>query len=294
VLQLFKQRVGLPRAAISALLAGPLMLASTAAAQLFSAKQGAIVYGHHHLYVTSIPDDKKFFIDALGGKSVKVGTSTAEVVEFPNVFIFFTPQPPTGGTKGTTVEHISFAVQNLQRVVDKIRTSGFKMITRSEVAPGRKVKNDIAVVDGNLSVAYALAPDDLIVEFVEQKRQPLPIMLHGLCFQTPQNAEMQAWYVKIFGAQPHSKGVLPSATLPGVVFYFAHSDSPVAPTRGRAIDHIGFEVQNLAEFCKNLEAQGIKLDSPYRPAPAFNTYTAHFTDPWGTNIELVEGMASLP
>ena len=203
MLQLFKQRVGLPRAAISALLAGPLMLASTAAAQLFSAKQGAIVYGHHHLYVTSIPDDKKFFIDALGGKSVKVGTSTAEVVEFPNVFIFFTPQPPTGGTKGTTV-------------------------------------------------------------------------------------------VKIFGAQPQSRGILPSATLPGVVFYFAHSDSPVAPTRGRAIDHIGFEVQNLAEFCKNLEAQGIKLDSPYRPAPAFNTHTAHFTDPWGTNIELVEGMASLP
>ena len=47
------------------------------------------------------------------------------------------------------------------------------------------------------------------------------------------------------------------------------------------------------EFCKRLEAEGIKLDRPYRAVPSFNTHTAHLTDPWGTNIELVDGMASI-
>jgi hypothetical protein len=134
----------------------------------------------------------------------------------------------------------------------------------------------------------------LIVKFIEQKRQSVPIILHNVYFEGPPNEEMQAWYVKTFGAEPHSTGKIFTATLPGVVSYFSHSEGAVAPTQGHAIDYIGFEVRNLGEFCKKLEAQGITLDSPYRPAPAFNTYTAHFTDPWGTNIELVEGMASIP
>jgi hypothetical protein len=33
-------------------------------------------------------------------------------------------------------------------------------------------------------------------------------------------------------------------------------------TKGRVLDHIGFDVKNLAAFCKKLEAAGIKLDRP--------------------------------
>ena len=270
------------------------MITAEISAQLLSSKDGPVVYGHHHLYVSNLQDDKKFFIDALGGKDVKIGSSTAEVVEFPNVFVFFTERDPTGGSKGTTVDHIGFGVQNLRESVHKIKASGFKMITGDEVGTYENVSDDIAVLEDKTSVAYALAPDDLVVELVEQKRQAAPIMLHGLYFESEQNTEMQAWYAKIFGVQPLSKSKIPAGALPGVVFYFSHSDGPVTPTRGRVLDHIGFKVKDLGDFCKKLETAGIKLDAPYKPAPAFNTYTAHLTDPWGTNIELVEGMASLP
>src|SRR5262245_9480920 len=70
-------------------------------AQLTAAKDGPIVYGHHHLTVTNVEVAKKFWVDALGGTVVKVGTSTAEAVRLPNVFIFFNQRQPTGGTKGS-------------------------------------------------------------------------------------------------------------------------------------------------------------------------------------------------
>ena len=60
--------------------------------------------------------------------------------------------------------------------------------------------------------------------------------------------------------------------------------------RARAMDHIGFEVKGLEAFTKKLEAQGIKLTSPYRQVPALGISIAFITDPWGTYIELTEGL----
>ena len=78
----------------SALLVLP---ASTAFAQLTAAKDGPIVYGHHHLNTTNMAAQKKFFVDTLGGKLVTIGTNNTEIVEFPNVLIFFrTTQAPAG------------------------------------------------------------------------------------------------------------------------------------------------------------------------------------------------------
>ena len=47
-----------------------------------------------------------------------------------------------------------------------------------------------------------------------------------------------------------------------------------APIKGRSLDHIGFEVKNLEAFCKNLEADGIKLDRPFTRLPNSTTAIA--------------------
>src|SRR5215510_16242872 len=115
-----------------------------ASAQLLAAKDGPIVYGHHHLNVTSIDAHKKFWVDTLGGKSVKVGTSPNEIVMFPNVLVFLRQQAPTGGTKGTTVNHLAFAVTDVRRAVDRARAAGFRIATREEAGVYDEVKDDIA------------------------------------------------------------------------------------------------------------------------------------------------------
>lgn len=266
--------------------------ASPAFAQLAAAKDGPIVYGHHHLNTANLDAQKKFFVDTLGGTLIKVGTGNIEIVKFPNVLIFFrATQAPTGGTRGTTVNHIGFSVPNLRQMVDKVKAAGFKMVTDTE-AVGRQVKDDIAapLQPGGASIAFALAPDDVKVEFLENRQQTMPITLNHVHFFNPKNTEMRDWYVKTFGAKPRQGAQFPAADLPGVALNFSASADPVVATQGRAIDHVGFEVKNLEAFCKKLEAEGIKLAVPYRQVPALGIAIAFITDPWGTYIELTEGL----
>jgi extradiol dioxygenase family protein len=58
------------------------------------------------------------------------------------------------------------------------------------------------------------------------------------------------------------------------------------------LDHIGFEVTNLEEFCRELEAKGVEFDVPYTVRPS-GIAVAFLTDPWGTYIELTEGLSGL-
>ena len=274
-----------------------MLTASVASAQLIAAKDGPIVYGHHHLNTTDVDAQKRFFVDTLGGTVIKAGTNNAEIIKFPNVLIFLRlVKTPPGGTKGTTANHIGFSVPNLRSMVDKVKASGYPMITNTEATPDRVVTDDIAAPPpaGGSSIAFVMGPDDVKVEFVEAKAQTIPITLHHVHFFNPNNTEMQAWYVKTFGATSRLGGAFPAAILPGVALNFSASPTPVIGTQGRALDHIGFEVKNLEAFTKKLEAEGIKLAVPYRTVPALGIAIAFFTDPWGTYIELTEGLDKLP
>ena len=68
---------------------------------------------------------------------------------------------------------------------------------------------------------------------------------------------------------------------------FEAADTRQAPTRGRVLDHIGFDVKDHEAFVKKIQAEGIKLDEPVRKSAAGNTIT-YITDPWGTRIEIVQ------
>ena len=264
---------------------------SSASAQLLTAKDAAVVYGHHHLSATSIDEHKKFWVDTLGGTAIKAGTF--DVIKFPNVLIFLTARASSGPTKGSSLNHIGFSVPNLRQVVDKVKANGYRMVTAEEAPAGVTVKDDIGVT-GN-GIAYALGPDGVKVELLQVNGQTAPIMHHHIHFFGERPPEMRAWYMKVFGAterQTQVNGII-GADLPGGGLNFSQSPGPVTGTRGRALDHIGFEIRNLEEFCKKLEAQGIKIDVPFRAVPALNITLAFITDPWGTYIELNEGLENI-
>src|SRR5262245_22409409 len=267
-------------------------LPSNASAQLLAAKDGPIVYGHHHLNVTSADEHKKFWVATLGGTAITIGTNKREIIKFPNALVFLNAMAPSGGTKGTTMNHIGFSVPDLRAVIAKVKANGFRMVTTEEVPPGIKVENDIGLATGGdvSGIAYALGPDGVKVELVEIKKQTVPIMSHHIHFFGPQK-EMHDWYMKIFGAKdrPGLTGSFIGADLPGIGLNFTAA-TDASGTRGRAIDHIGFEVKDLEEFTKKLTAQGIKLDRPYTKVEALGISIAFITDPWGTYIELTEGL----
>jgi len=262
-------------------------------AQLTLARDNPIVYGHHHIAASDPAAHIKFFVEALGGTKTTFGPNKLEIVRFPNVLIFFRTQKPTGGTKGTTVDHIGFSVPDLKTAVARIKAAGYPMITRSEVAATQPVVDDIAPIDANVSIAFTMGPDDVKVEIVQQQQQTTPVALHHVHFFGQQNIEMQAWYANVFGATPRAGRNFPAADLPGVALNFSPAPSPTAGTSGRSLDHIGFEIKDLEGFCKKLEAMGIKLNVSYRKAEALGLGVAFVTDPWGTSIELNEGLSSV-
>ena len=271
------------------MLAGLLMLgvAPVAWAQLTAANQGPIVYGHHHLTVTSIEEHTKFWVDTLGGELVTVGN--LQLVKFPNVLVFMREAEPTGGTKGTTVNHIGFAVPSTRVTVDTIRAAGYPIVTREELPPALDVEDGLAyIADQDTYIAFAMAPDDVKVEFL-QSASASPMSLHHIHFAGPVD-EMKAWYVETFNAVPGMRGSFEAADLPGVNLTYSPSSEAPLGTQGSALDHIGFEVANLEAFCRELEAKGIVFDRPYSEIPALNLGIAFFTDPFGTYIELTEGL----
>jgi catechol 2,3-dioxygenase-like lactoylglutathione lyase family enzyme len=267
--------------------------ASPTHAQLLAAKGAPVAYGHHHVNATDIAAHTRFFADTLGGAPITV--AGRQIVKFPNVLVFLRQQKPTGGTKGSSVDHIGFSVPNLRATLDKVKGGGYRIVTREEASSAWTVKEDIGTQAGrDIAIAFVLGPDDLKVELVEVKSQQMPIALHHVHFASPQNTEMQAWYVKVFGAKASAPGgaAAPSALLPGVQLSFNASSGPVVGTQGRAVDHIGFEIDHLADFLKRVEAMGIKPVN-VRDVPDLGVSIGFITDPWGSYIELTEGLKKI-
>ncbi len=264
---------------------------SQASAQLPLLENNNFIYAHHHLNVPNIDDAKKFWVDTLGGTSAPAGP--LQMVKFPNVIIVFTQRAPTGGSKGTTVNHVGFYVPSVRKMIDKVKAAGYPIVTREEMPASQAVKDDIAYVESTrTNVAFVMLPEGTKVELVENPSVTVPVSNHHVHFATDKIDEMQAWYVKTFGARAGMRGTFKAADLPGVNLTFGGTTEPVVGTRGRAIDHIGFEVKNLEAFCKQLEAQGITFDRPYTFIPQIGFAIAFLTDPFGTYIELTEGMDS--
>ena len=167
---------------------------------------------------------------------------------------------------------------------------GYTMISREELPAVYEVTDGIARRPGGNTIAYVLGPDDLKVELIENTSIQHPIQMHHIHWAHPEGEAMQAWYAEHFGGVIGSRIGQPAIDLPGVNLTYGPGAADVAPTRGRALDHIGFEVSGLQSFVAKLETMGIKMDRGYTEVASLGIAIAFFTDPWGTYIELTEGL----
>ena len=102
---------------------------------------------------------------------------------------------------------------------------------------------------------------------------------------------MKDWYAEVFDAVPRARGTLPhTADVPGMNLSFNAPRDERAPTQGRAIDHVGFEVDGLEGFCEYLAARGVEFQVPYRYIDSIELAIAFFVDASGVRVELTEGL----
>ncbi len=262
-------------------LASVLLVAAPARAQLVMANQLGVTMGHVHLVVKNVETHKRFWIDVLGGTLVKNGP--LELIQFPGVYIMLRQGEATGTPAGTIVNHFGFTVKDMKASLEKWKAAGV------QIEPTE-----------NPNEVYVHTEDGIRVEVYGEPALPTPVSMNHIHYAANDIPGIKAWYVKVFGANPGRRpciaclarpAMIESDDLPGVNLSFGGSRTPTAPTKGRSLDHIGFEVANLEAFVAAIEAKGIKLDSPIRQVPNSKVKVAFLTDPYGTYIELTEGLA---
>ncbi len=263
-----------------------LLIAIPAAAQLPAPNKAGVSAGHDVLRAKDVEAANQFW-QALGGEPVQFA-GRLNLIKFPGVLLLTVgggggrgkeapamPSAELGGSEGSSLDFIGFSVKDLKADLAKWKLAG------------------IQPVGGSGMQVYLMSPDKIKVRITEDKSLNVPIAADTIKMVVPNVAEAQAWYAKYLGAEMVKRGNEMVANIPGSSIVFEKATIPVVPTKGRAFDRIGLEVVGLEAFAKKLEDAGIKFDSPYRAAPQMNAGFAVFQDPFGTLIELSEGLSAV-
>lgn len=259
------------------LLAGFLTLsfAIPGQAQLAAPNAAGMTYGHVHLNVADPVMHRALWIEHFGGDEFDRGIISG--VKYPGMILVLSEREPTGGSQGTVMDHFGFKVRDIEPMVEKWRAAGLQ------------VQAEFTGAEGHPN-AYLVAPDGVRFELQEDPEMTEEVIGYHIHFFTPDYRELMAWYVDVFGVEPFERGTIPTtANAPGMNLSFGTASGPREPSRGRAIDHIGFEFDDLDAFVETLTAKGITLDSPVREVPSIGLKIAFLTDPSGVYIELTEG-----
>ena len=244
-------------------------------AQLPAPNAAGVSMGHMHLMVADPEQHKKIWVDMMGAEVKQAGS--LEILKLPGVFMVIgkARTPPAEGSDGSTVNHIGVLVNSYTEWKAKLAALGLKFTMDN-------AENKQVIVE---------LPDKVRVEFSEDPTVKTPTPFHHIHVYSSSREKLRDWYVKTFGATPGTRRNFLSAVIPGGRVDFSEVPAAPAPTKGRSLDHIGFEVKNLEAFCKKLEADGVKFEVPYRDVPALGLKIAFLVDPEGTRIELTEGLA---
>jgi catechol 2,3-dioxygenase-like lactoylglutathione lyase family enzyme len=255
-------------------------------------RDAPIVVGHYRLNVTSVAEHRRFWVDTLGGKAVRLGS--VEAIEFPDVYVLLDEQPPTGPTRGTTFDHIGLAVPDVPALTRKVVAAGYALTVGREPAPGATASPPTAGNYGRFS--YLVGPDGVKVELVTNADAAAPpIAHHHVHFVNTDFVAMQQWYMRAFDAtlREGQTDFFIGADLPGVGYmlnFFSWLPAErLVGTRGRAVEGVGFEVRGLEAFLADLDGKGI-AHTPLRRDAELGIPTAELVDPYGTVIELTEGL----
>jgi catechol 2,3-dioxygenase-like lactoylglutathione lyase family enzyme len=258
---------------LAALMLASTVAAGTAMAQPAPFNEVGATMGHWHFASKDAEANKKIFV-AMGGKLFMPGGQP--LMMFPGLYINLTlgNEKGEGGTQGSVVNHVGFIVDNVQQRAAEWKAAGVPVL------PG---------ANNRLDQAFVVTPDGVRIEILEDKSQSVPIRNEHVHFFLPEAeiAKAQAWYAKAFGGKPGTRNNAAVVDLPGVQLRFAKADTAQARTRGRVLDHIGFDVKDHPAFVSKIEAEGIKLDEPARKGATGNVIT-YITDPWGTRIEIIQ------
>ena len=276
------------------------LLSVSAYSQMLASFNGdGLTYGHVHLNVSDMDRHIQILEDHFGGRTVRKGQNAngdplLTAIVLINTLVALSPSDPTMPSSQSAMDHFGVKVRNMEMFLDKWRADGLPVTTalwaEQFPSPPNGFTGDTFIgAEGQVN-AFVDFPNGARVELQEDQGLQQEVTGYHIHFNTPEHEELLAWYTEVFNLEVRPRGAIATTTnVPGMNLSFGGGSSDRAATQGTAIDHIGFEIDGLEEFCRRLEAAGIEFQVPYREIPAIDLNIAYIIDPRGVRIEFTEG-----
>lgn len=257
---------------IALVVAGLLTTAASAAGQ------AGVPYDHVHLAVADPEKAEAWYTANLNGN---VGENPGRVAfepwtnraPLPIQFIFLKAEDGKP-SDGSVIDSVGFLVQGLEAKVKALQAAGATLRQPVESAPG--LGKHAVVVD----------PWGTKIELVESRDRP---GFHHVTLRVSNPEESISWYVRSFGGERTTLGGRLDAVKYGGTYLIVMKGDATTPSRGHAIDHLGFGPRSIDATAADLKAKGVNFTAEPAPKPnQFGHRTAYVEDPSGVRIELVE------
>lgn len=245
-------------------------------AQLAAPNDEGVRFAHVHFNVADVGLHTRLWTELFDG--VLVERAGYSAVRLPGAILFFTQQEPTEPSVGTVVNHVGFKVRDLDGVLARWRALGYEV--DSEFTGGE-----------GFPQAYIIMPNGAKIELTGDPELSTASEMHHVHFYSAEYRDLLAWYIELLGATPRTRGTIETtADVPGSNLSFGNSDEAVAPTQGTAVDHIGFEVEDMNAFAEKLEGMGVEFQIDPFYVESLDVWVGFFLDPSGARVEITQGL----
>jgi catechol 2,3-dioxygenase-like lactoylglutathione lyase family enzyme len=253
------------------------LLATPALAQLAEPNEAGITFGHVHVSATDMELHKKLWTDLFDGELVEKEGYTA--IELPGVQIFLREQEPSAPSHLTAMDHFSFSVRNIDEILDQWQAMGYEV--------------DESYSEQGDNGAFITMPDGIRLKLEENPALSVKAEMGHVHFISPQYSELPSWYAELFETEPGTEGSTElTSQVPGSGLRFSDSKTERLETEGTAIDHIGFETEDMEGFVKLIEDKEIPIEFGPRYIESLDLWVVFFSDPSGVLVEVTQGLNS--
>ena len=250
-------------------------LAAIVLAAIFAiAPADAAQWDHVHLTVPDTQAAVEWYTKYFGGEATKSGPFDA-IWFGPDLLKFRGGGPEIKPSAGSPVNHIGFAVDSVQSMLDRMRADGVKVVVDLR-----------RLADTDIVLAHIEDPWGTRIELIEDDDTKGFHHIHLLADDPEKTLQ---WYVDIYGGTITSyKGV---DRIRGIKYgdMWLIATTPrgeLSEFKGRAIDHIGWNMKDWDETIQKLKDRETVFQ--LEPRQSGDHKMAFIEGPHAVKIELVE------
>lgn len=202
-------------------------------------------YDHMHLAASDRAAALDWYMTHMDAKPHPSG----DRVLIDDVMLVFIERDESPRSEGSAVDHFGVSFPDLEAKMRELEAAGVKVLTPMRDVPGL------------FKLAFIEDPWGTKIELVEDAETP---GFHHIHVNVPNPEETLAWYERHLGGERASlKGRIDGLRF-GDVWFLARQADDAPPSRGTAIDHLGWLVADIEKTFAELEANGVTITAPPR------------------------------